>query len=389
MVSASSPLIEFSTNGRGYAMMFLLTVWLFYFAARVKETNLPRHFAGWVICGALGMYTIPVMLYPIGISGLWLLLCVIKKDLEPNPRKFLTRLCLAGCVMVVVTLLLYMPVFLGLDGLSGVTSNTFVKSLSYPELWRLIGERGPELWRLWHRNIPGLMQGVMLALFIASVVFRSRSGLDRVNLSYPAVIFGIGFTLSRRVFPFARVSLFFLPFYLAGVSAGLIMVLERFASRIKLPHDRFFAVLSIVWVALFGLLEIHNQSVARSQETGSLPDAQGITETLKWIIRPDDKVFAPSDSDGIFGYYFGKNGIPPLIIFGGLPEVGRIFLVVDGKENDLIKMLAAADKSYILTDVQELPMLIKKYPGGAGLYVITPKKPPIRLREKKQLTTDN
>ena len=73
LVASSSTLVEYSTNARGYTLVALATVLVFLAAARALETDSLGAWAAIAVAGALGLYAVPIMVYPLGGALLWLL----------------------------------------------------------------------------------------------------------------------------------------------------------------------------------------------------------------------------------------------------------------------------------------------------------------------------
>ena len=72
LVATSASLVLYSTNARGYTIVCCLTMAIVLLAARQLERDNP---AGWLaiaVLGALGTWTIPIMLYPLAGVALWL-----------------------------------------------------------------------------------------------------------------------------------------------------------------------------------------------------------------------------------------------------------------------------------------------------------------------------
>lgn len=61
LVAVSLPMIEYSVNGRGYAMMWLALGLPVILTARLIERPALADWAWWVLVAALGMYASPVM----------------------------------------------------------------------------------------------------------------------------------------------------------------------------------------------------------------------------------------------------------------------------------------------------------------------------------------
>ena len=72
LIATMPELIRYSVNARGYSIMALLTLLIFILAYYVKRK---KNYAAWFligIFGALGFYTLPIMVYPLFILYSWL-----------------------------------------------------------------------------------------------------------------------------------------------------------------------------------------------------------------------------------------------------------------------------------------------------------------------------
>ena len=73
LVAASSTLVEYSTNARGYTLVALATVLVLIAAVRALERDSAGAWAVVAATGSLGLYAVPVMVYPLGGAFLWIL----------------------------------------------------------------------------------------------------------------------------------------------------------------------------------------------------------------------------------------------------------------------------------------------------------------------------
>ena len=73
LVAASSTLVEYSTNARGYTLAALATAIVFLAGARALERDSVGAWAAVAVVGALGLYAVPIMVYPLGGALLWIL----------------------------------------------------------------------------------------------------------------------------------------------------------------------------------------------------------------------------------------------------------------------------------------------------------------------------
>ncbi len=373
-VAVSPSLAAYSANARGYSLVVLLGLWLFIICARILRVPRKADWTALVIVSALGMYTIPVMLYPIGCAFTWLVLSIFLGGAQRPVGPLLVRVALSGLACLVLTLLLYLPVFM-VSGVDAVTSNTFVRSLDYASLASTIAERGLAAWRLFNSGYPGILQLFILGCFGLSLIRHSRLSGYKLNPVLTTLLWIALFTLLRRVFGFDRVWLFLLPLYLGMAASGFLIMLDRLDPWVRAYKHYICAGLAIVWALSFGMFEHINRAAAYSDD--SMPDAEEITLTLEVFLMPGITVYAPNPADGILWYYFHQHNLSSDYIFNKPNGIDSLYLVVDGRVNHIDQVLAIAQGDY---SFDNQPQLLKRFEHGASLWGIFPKGP-LRLKD--------
>ncbi len=159
LAAAAPVLISYSTNARGYTILAVLTLLTWSLGTYVRRQP---NAAAWLllgILGALGFYTVPVFLNPYGILFTWLFLSAIFGDTGPaypTRWRFLGWMFAAGMVTVVLTTLLYLPVF-SVSGLHAVFGNSFVESLSFSDFRQTFPGRMLETWQEWTQGVSPIL----------------------------------------------------------------------------------------------------------------------------------------------------------------------------------------------------------------------------------------
>ena len=100
-VAAFVPVFSYyASNGRGYPLYMLFTVLLFWLAARLLRNNNLLEWMLWIIIGALGFWTVPMMLYPFGAVCVWILLAALfdrqAKQAYGSPLRLIKYLVTGG-----------------------------------------------------------------------------------------------------------------------------------------------------------------------------------------------------------------------------------------------------------------------------------------------------
>jgi hypothetical protein len=353
LVASSSTLVEYSTNARGYTLVALLTLIAFLAAARVLDDDSLTAWAVLAVACALGLYAVPIMLYPAGGVFLWLLLSQVARHRPLAP--FVRRLLWCGLATLVLTLLLYAPVFAA-SGVRSVTSNEFVR----PDSWSAFFDRLPgHLWDTagtWRRDLPVAVAVALAVGLVASLVLTSRVSRFPVPPLAAIVVWTVPVLVAQRVVPFTRVWLFLVPLVLAAVAGLYGWLFDR--SRYGIRVAGGVAILVAVGASW---LVVSADSVRKSRETGALLDAEPVSAYLSQEVRPGDRILA-TGSDTILEYYLGRDGIAagPLLYTDRVPR--RIFVVVNVLGNqtvgELVRELGPARRRV------GAPRLVRRYPSA-------------------------
>src|SRR5690606_35061939 len=72
-MAASSPLIEYSVNARGYSLLCLITLCLLLLARAGLRRSGPAVWGTMGLLAALGLWTVPTMVYSLLLVPIWLI----------------------------------------------------------------------------------------------------------------------------------------------------------------------------------------------------------------------------------------------------------------------------------------------------------------------------
>ena len=320
LVASSSTLVEYSTNARGYTLVALATVVAFIAATHVLEDDSIGAWAVIVVAGALGLYAVPVMLYPLGGVLLWLALSrlVARATLWP----FLGRLGICSVAIAALTLLLYAPVFAA-SGVRSVTSNDYVAPRSWGIFFDSLPGHVRETFETWVRDLP-LVFSVALAIgLVASLLLTPFLSRFPVPPLLAVVAWTVPVLVLQRVVPFTRVWLFLVPLALAAVAGFYGWLLGRVpGSRVLAPAAAALIALGATWAV------VDADSVRESRETGGLLDAPAVASFLASHVEPGDRIFAYG-SETMLQYYLGRDGIDARPLLYASEPNRRTFLVVN------------------------------------------------------------
>jgi hypothetical protein len=320
LVAASSTLVEYSTNARGYTLVALATAIAFLAAARAVKRDSVGAWALVAVAGALGLYAVPVMIYPLGGAFLWILASgwIEGRTLQP----LLARLGVTVLVTSVLTLLLYAPVYAA-SGVRSVTANEFVEPRTFGTLLDLFPGHVSDTVDTWTRDLPlivAILLGVGLLAGVVATPWISRFPIPVVAT---VVAWALVVLAAQRVLPYTRVWTFLVPLAAATTAGFYGWVLER-----RPWAARAGPALAVAVVVAGSLLVLSADSVRESRETGALLDAPAIAALLADRVEPGDRILA-TGSDTILEYYLERKGIDAGPLLYTDEPAARTFVVVN------------------------------------------------------------
>ncbi|MEP6990651.1 MAG: hypothetical protein ABJA80_06950 [bacterium] len=317
----STPLILYAINARGYSLVVALFLVALLAADRLRAQETTGRWLTFVACGALGLYTIPIMLYPFGVAATWLALSA--RTLAAGARRrFLVRVGAAFAAALAVAGLLYLPI-LRSAGVGALLGNKFVAPSPWPVFFaEAPGNFAATLGR-WASPLPWWATLIMLAL--ALVGMRRPVRADRPSLALATLLWCSAVLLVTHRSPFVRVWLFLLPLYLLAVARGITWCASRFGGRAFVQSAATSVALACAMLAL----ALGTHAVPRNDETGVFPEAERITAEMAPRLRPSDRVLAPIPAIGPLLYYFPRVGADTALLTVPLERADHAWLVLD------------------------------------------------------------
>ena len=303
LVAASSYLVEYSTNARGYtlqALAFVVLLSLVLIGARRGSLSALLLAA---LVGGIGGFAVPTMLYSVVIAAAWLLVELRRQPvigIRPG------HLAAVALLLALVVALAYLPVSI-VSGPDKLAFNRFVVPLDLADLAMELPRSLLRTFELWNRDVPLPLAAVLVVGFVLAS--------PRVPLGLIGLGVCLAFVLLQRVAPFERVWLFLLPLYFAIVSGGL----ARFVDG---------GWLALAFGAVLSFVTLTSGSVLNSTETGVFPDAEAVARSLAPRLAPQDAVVTqvPASLPEL-QYYFPRSGLPTNVLVRAPAEAGRVWLV--------------------------------------------------------------
>jgi uncharacterized membrane protein len=304
--------INYSVNGRGYTILFLLALLLANFAGILVERQSRAALIAYGLTAALGLYTIPIFLYPMAGVSLWVAVTYLFAQ-EPRQSKLRKLAVFIGiCVLAgLFALILYSPVIIFGTGLSSITGNEFVQSLDWPTFLANLDPRLENVWNKWMIGFHPLIEYLFLGGFLLSLFFYRKVSNQKLPLQVFLVLGIVILLVLQRVTPTPRIWLYLEVFYLMFAAAGLVWLIDLMIRRIKVAQP-----LEVEKFLSFGILMLFigifaSNMVARQQsplEMDRSPEAYA-ADYLADYLKPEDTLVATGPVDIETAYYLSLHGI--------------------------------------------------------------------------------
>ena len=211
-------------------MLCCLTV-----AAALVAVRLPRreNVAGWTalaLFATLGLWTIPIMLYPLAGIALWLWAEARAGDTVIPPSAMAERLRWTTLAIAVGAALVYLPVVIR-SGITLVVGNRFVRPQSRRSFFVGLPAFYDQVWSDWTRGWPWWLALLAAIGIIMATVLRGSRARRSVSLAGAAIVAATLLLLVNGRIPYVRVWLYLLPLALVTAGGGLVHAWRRLAKR--------------------------------------------------------------------------------------------------------------------------------------------------------------
>ena len=216
LVSASSPLVSYSFNARGYSLgAFFLVAMIGLVGFGIRD----RSVGAWIcvpIAASLALYSVPTMLY--GVGGVFVCLLVT--------RRF-RQVIWSGLATAVITSILYAPA-LATVGFSAISNNQWTAPIPRSEWPSEFAREMASLWRYSNIDLPALVSAVVVSGVLWALVFQGKLRLRPVTIFLSIALVALILLPIQGIVPPRRTWLFILPVYFAVAASGLAALIRRF-----------------------------------------------------------------------------------------------------------------------------------------------------------------
>lgn len=364
-VAASPVLVLFSTNARGYSLLLLFFLILAALGAHLLRDRSPGGWLLFVVVGALGLHTIPVMLYPLGAVAAWLVVAGTVTPETRSPRRLAAEALAAAAGTAALAALLYLPAT-ATSGVDAVVANRFVTPAGLEEFLASLPGFVAAVAGEWTHGVPSAVTavaaaGVLIGLAAPGSLRRPGPLLALATLAWCALLL-----LASRKALYARVWLPALPAMLMLAAAGVVRTAQWGPARLRAPLICAVAgtALTVVgWRAVTG-------AVVDWDLTGTFREAGRVASFLGPRLGPGDVVVTRTPTGAPLLYEFRRRGIPLGHLGNPGPSARDVYVVVDrdaGQEPGRV-----LPTRHPVWRTRGRPRRVARL-GGAVLYLVPPR----------------
>lgn len=306
IVAALPVLIDYSTTARGYSLVALFTLMLTLLFLYLLENHNLIAWIAIVLVASLGLYTIPIMVYPTGMLLTWYVIIELQRKKVNSGRVLLFTVCI-GSSIVLLAGFLYSPILVH-SGISSIIGNEVVESLSWDDFWQSLPVRVKNTWAEWNRGLPRWITYPEVVFLCLTFFYPGEKRFPRVSFWISGFIFISGILIIQRVAPWPRVWLFLLPLFVIWVTGGLIHLSYFVASMMQLEM-KLPLITSWLIVGLILTGSSHRSFVQFTQKSDKKGETEEVAIFLKDYLKPDDLVVVTSPDAVVLRYYLLIHGV--------------------------------------------------------------------------------
>jgi Dolichyl-phosphate-mannose-protein mannosyltransferase len=311
-VATNSSFAEYSCYARGYSLLAafsLMSASLLYLA--IVRRN--RSAGVWsVVFAAFGLWTIPLMAYPIVFLASGAIVYLLLDDSRSSSVFLEVRLPVLtimkwGFAVICLAAVMYLPVLI-VSGPKSLLSNTYVRSQSFGSWLNGVSQNGFETFALLARDMP-ILGLLLVILVLVSGVLVDRHVRRLILSALLAGIFVVAVVMAQRVHPPARTWLWIVPFI--AIALGVFCsAVNRWAVKLPFGVRACLIVVMVVTATALPFLNLVNRNAVRqSNEGGKCLEAPVAAIFLKTYVLPAEPIIATCPAAATLDYACHRQGI--------------------------------------------------------------------------------
>ncbi|MGH9858624.1 MAG: glycosyltransferase family 39 protein [Candidatus Acidiferrales bacterium] len=328
LLAVSPPLIGYSVNSRGYSLMMLCFLVLIGLALYLRERDNLAVWLAFAVTAALGLYTVPLMLYPLAVVAVWLGATFAMGDAPGSRLALLLRLGATLVFAVVLAALLYGPILL-ISGPAAVIANEHVASGSWPRFFSAFPFYLGKSMAAWRQSMPTEVQVLLGFGVVVALLAHRRINSHRVPVALAAFIVPVLIVL-QRVAPGARMLVFLFPLFILTAAGGLNFLCMKLGERARAwVSGALVLILALAFSGWWGYRTAQAPYLFDAEaERTTLIHGKEIVSFLQRELRPGDRVLYSLFSENSIKYYFRTHKLERFL--RPKDPVTRLVVVVNG-----------------------------------------------------------
>lgn len=325
LVASSGGLVEYSALGRGYSITWLLLVLGLLLGRQFvrQQGGMAGLLLG--VVAALGLWTIPTMLYSVALLYLWVLFQILAAERHHRPVLFRFVL-LSMAVGAALSLVLYLPVLI-VYGPGQLVYHETMLSNSWMDFQHRVIENTLVVWAdlsSTSASWVGIL-GLVGLVFAAYISVRFRSLVAAMTLGAVPIVL-----VQAMVAP-PRVWLYTLFIFHLGSAIAVFYLL-------KLIEEQLLPSLSkrdrTAWASLALFLAFGAASVLTLPDRfPRYPDAQDMALTLPAKLGPGDRILLQFPWEAPVEFELTAAGVDRALIYQP-PAIGSMVYIVVGRKEE-------------------------------------------------------
>jgi 4-amino-4-deoxy-L-arabinose transferase-like glycosyltransferase len=322
-VVATNPyMILFSTNARGYSLLLCFFLALIVVGRIYARSPSKGGATAVAILSALGVFTIPTMVFPLSGMLLWIAYVGLRSTSDWRLDFIKSYVC-CGLKMMLLIVLLYAPVIY-LSGLKPIIANDWVIPQPFGEFLKGIRWHFEGTFFHFIRDVPIFFLVVCFVSVVHGFYVSAKEKENWLISFFCTLVLGGGIVFfTQHSIPFERTWIYFIPVFAMIADKGVTDFFERYTGRAV----NFLAVLLCLSVMTIPIRLVLNESISKYNDTGIFVDSAEVAKTLATTMKTGDAILTtdPEYSTLFFHlWYFNA----PNYKYGEHDEVGRTYYVV-------------------------------------------------------------
>jgi hypothetical protein len=313
-VLAIAPTLIFNAvNGRGYPLIVLFSLLLANFAGILVERQGRTALVAYAVTGALGVYTIPIFLYPMAGISLWVAVTYLTTNGPwANRWRRLWIFLLTCAASGVLTLILYSPVIIFGSGIKSLVANDIVKSETMNDFLENFSIRSRNTWRGWMADINIQIKRMFTFGFLISLFFYRKVSNQRLPMQVFLILGALIMVTLQRVAPLPRIwgylEMFYLLFSAAGLAWFVYWILKSVWSE-QAAGKVLTSLTLLIVLFVFARLTVQTQNRAAWADRTVAPEYFA-AEYIASHVTDNDTIVSVAPADIQTAYYLKIMGVP-------------------------------------------------------------------------------